>query len=72
MPCIQGEIKEMPRVSRVQWPNMKLDYGFLFHVKTQEELTDYWETVRIGSMSKGLAQAVKAAQGNVDASRFVR
>ena len=54
----------MPRVSRVQWPNMKLDYGFLFHVKTQEELTDYWETVRIGSMSKGLAQAVKAAQGD--------
>lgn len=53
----------MPRVSRVQWPAMKLDYGFMFHIQTIEELTDYWETVRVGSMAKGLAEAVKSVQG---------
>jgi hypothetical protein len=52
------------RVSRVSWPTMGLEYGYLFHFKTQEELWDYWTISRAGSIQRGVAEALEASRGN--------
>lgn len=51
------------RVSRVRWPKMNLDYGFMFHIKTQKELWDYWTVSRSGSIQRGVAEALEASRG---------
>lgn len=53
----------MPRVSKVSWPKMHLDYGYMFHIKTYSELLDYWTVSRSGSIKRGVAKALKVAQG---------
>jgi hypothetical protein len=54
----------MPRVSKVSWPKMGIDYGFMFHIKTQEELWDYWTVSRSGSIQRGVAEALEASRKN--------
>jgi hypothetical protein len=51
------------RVSRVSWPAMGIEYGYLFHFKTEEELWDYWTTSRAGSIQRGVAEALEASRG---------
>src|SRR5271166_1181837 len=53
----------MPRISKVSWPKMKLDYGWMFHIKTQTELWDYWTVCRAGSIQRGVAEGIEASQG---------
>jgi hypothetical protein len=54
----------MPRVSKVRWTSMNLDYGYMFHIKTQAELRHYWTVSRSGSIQRGVGEALEAVRGN--------
>ena len=36
----------MPRISKVSFPKMKLDYGYLFDIQNYDDLQGWWDNVR--------------------------
>lgn len=48
------------RASHVIWPKMNLDYGFLFEIRSIEELLDYWLKVRKRQTCEGLSDYLKS------------
>lgn len=53
----------MPRISRVTWPKMGLNYGWLFDIRNVDELFDYLDNVRAPRARAEFAEALKYAQG---------
>lgn len=53
----------MPRITRVTWPAMKMNYGWLFDIRTVDELFDYLDNVRAPRARAELSEALKYAQG---------
>ena len=43
----------MPRISKVYWPKFDLRYGYLFDIRNEDELYDYWRACRKGQMLEG-------------------
>jgi len=50
----------MPRASHVRWPQMKLDYGFLFDIRSNEELLDYQMAVYKNKVQEGFSNYVNS------------
>jgi hypothetical protein len=59
-----GDRKEMPRVVRVKDTRLNRDYGFLYVLKTAEDLTAYVEKVVKKRMLAGFKDACKAENGS--------
>lgn len=53
----------MPRISYVRWPRMNdLTYGYLFDLRTVDELLDYWEDCRKGQILEGYRDYMHSAE----------
>jgi len=48
----------MPRISKVSFPKMKLDYGYLFDIQNYGDLQGWWDNVRTSISQKDLSQAM--------------
>lgn len=53
----------MPRISRITWPKMGMNYGWLFDIRTIDELFDYLDNVRAPRARQEFADALKYKQG---------
>lgn len=48
----------MPRISKVSWPKMNLEYGVLFDIQNQQELQDWWDEVRVPASREEFSDAI--------------
>jgi hypothetical protein len=48
----------MPRISKVSFPKMKLDYGYLFDIQNYDDLQGWWDNVRTSISQKDFSQAM--------------
>lgn len=56
------------QVSKVAWPEMKIDYGWMFDIRTLPELLDYIDVVRASKIQKDVTDALKWRRGEAHAS----
>jgi hypothetical protein len=53
----------MPRISKVSWPKMKLDYGYLFDIQNYDDLQGWWDNVRVSISQKDFSRAMLYKDG---------
>jgi hypothetical protein len=58
----------MIRISQVSWPNMGLDYGWMFEIREQDELDKWFEDVLTPMAKQELAEALRFTQGKAHAN----
>lgn len=58
----------MPTISKVRWPSMGQDYGWLFDIQNYDDLEAYWGNVRKTKNQNLFHEALKYAQGKAHAN----
>lgn len=52
---ISWEAMKMPTIARVKWPDMGIDYGWMFKISTYSDLLGYWQDVRQNRLQDGFS-----------------
>lgn len=52
----------MPTIAHITWPEMNIDYGFLFKISSFDELFEYWENVRSLRLKEGIRNYMSSAE----------
>jgi hypothetical protein len=52
----------MPTIARVKWPDMGIDYGWMFKISTYSDLLEYWRDVRQSRLQDGFSNYLHSCE----------